>query len=291
MENKPVSGGDRLSDVKRTLDVAKQSFALELARQRERFTKEFDSRNKEIRDLKLQLDATNADWQNKLKNKEREITEHLTNITSLEGFTAQLQKLLKDKELKIETLTQEISNKKDEFEKQLNEKNVMLESSRVRIRNLEEDLLLVRTRLQEEQNKWEEVLQMKEKDFGTLKKEMEKKVKEWEQEYQKEEVGIKNIQNAKLKVENELTETTDRMKQMELGYKEKLLKKDSEIMLMKEMLDANERSWQKRLGDLEIDSWQKEMDTLVKSSAASIVFPDEKETSKKETKDKDEEEK
>ncbi|MBI5574685.1 MAG: hypothetical protein HY919_09115 [Elusimicrobia bacterium] len=284
MENKPVSGGDRLSDVKRTLDVAKQSFALELARQRERFTKEFDARNKEIRDLKLQIDALNADWQSKLKDKERQITEHLTSIGSLEGFLQQLQKLLKDKETKIETLTQERAAKKDEFEKQLNEKNVIVESSRTKIRNLEEDLLLVKTRLQEEQNKWEEILQMKEKDFGTLKKEMEKKIKEWEQEYQKEEAGIQNIQNAKLKVEEELTDTTDRMKQMELGYKEKLLKKDSEIMMLKEMLDANERSWQKRLGDLEIDSWQKEMDALVKSSAASMFFPDEKET-----KDKDEE--
>lgn len=278
MENKPVSGADRLSDVKRTLDVAKQSFALELARQRERFTKEFDLKNKEIRDLKLQLDATNADWESKLKDKGREITTQLSNICSLENLIQQLQKLLKDKESKTDELVKELTDRKTDFEKQLNEKNILLEASHTRIRTIEEDLSLARSRLQEEQNKWEEILQMKEKDFNTFKKEVEKKRKEWEQEYMKEEEDFHNIRRGKLQLEKELEELADNMKQMELRYKDRLFAKDTEIMTLKNMLESNERSWQKRLGDLEIENWEKDIDTLVKFSSSNLLISDEKET-------------
>ncbi|MEW6556683.1 MAG: hypothetical protein AB1349_04935 [Elusimicrobiota bacterium] len=270
-QEKTAQEKDKVIALRSTMDSVKQSFALELARQRERFSKELDAKDKEIKSLKAQIDVLNFDLQEKAKKSERTINEHLENIRSLESLTKQLQNLLAGKETEIDTQQKRMTEQKLNYEKQIDEQNVKIETLHTTIRKLEEESSLIKSRLQDEQNKWDEILQMKEKDFNVLKREMEKKIKEWEAEYQKGESEIQIVRDRRNQLEEELKKAGDRMKELELEYKEQIFAKDREIQALKDTLDSNEKSWQRRLGDIEIDKWKQEVDAMIKSANTSLA--------------------
>ncbi|MFC1522386.1 hypothetical protein ACFL6Y_08240 [Elusimicrobiota bacterium] len=241
-----------------------------------KWQQQIEEKSEAITGLKEKIETLNAQWEEKYKDAMRELTGLKDSHADAKFKLGRSDDEIKAKSEQLESYKTELRARQSEFDKKLDEKDTSARGASVKISDLQEEVKILKGRLAEERQRWDDVVKMKEKDFEVLKTELEKKAKDWEGQYQKDEEEIQIVLDGRKKLEKKIEDLSSQMRSGELKSREQISLKEDEVASLKRELALSEDNWKDRLKrkENEVDAIRSQMEEYVREVSSYVEGKD-----------------
>ncbi|MFC1522107.1 hypothetical protein ACFL6Y_06835 [Elusimicrobiota bacterium] len=265
----------KIDDLKKAVETNRSVWRKTLEFNEAKWREQVFIKDNAIAALKKELDSTNSRWESEYKDKTRALDDIKDTCASLKLKLTKLEEDTKNKAEKIDSLKNELQSKKHELETKLDEKDVSARAVNTKVSDQQEEIKIYKARLAEEQQRWDEVMKMKEKDFEVLKRELEQKAKDWEGQYQKDEAEIQIVREGRGKLEQKVEDLNSKLRTQEIKSREQVEVRDEQIVALKKELNLIESTWKEkfRMKESEVDNIRREMEDYIKEMSAHADNP------------------
>ena len=244
---------NKIHDLRKAVDSNRRVWRGVLESVENKWRERIEAKTRRITALKKEMTAESEKWEARDRAIARELEEARADCAARDKIIGDITAQVEASNTKIKTASEKLEALKENFDAVSLDKNVEIKELKTREANQKEANRILQTRLIDGQKRWDDVLQMKDKDYGVIRRELELKAKEWQGEYQKDEEEIEKARLERTKLEAKLEAMDTRLRDQELRAREQVGLRDDQISTLKREFQLQEEKWDTRLKEKEAE--------------------------------------